>query len=533
MRQRNTSRLLAGLVAARLLVVLAGGGPIGALAQEADDADGFADSPPALAAPAPNPDPDPALNPNGDPVLLLAANDPLPARVARLLPELGLTPGQLGIYVRRVDESAPRLLFNADWPRPPASVEKVITSIVALDLLGPNHRWTTSLYRTGDIVDGVVQGDLIVKGYGDPYLTNDAYAGLIRNLRSRGIHTIAGDLVLDGSQLAPPAAGRDDFDGAGIKPYNALPAALSVNRQVTEVVIYHDRPSGRVGAYTDPPLSGVDLINRVTLVPGPCQGRNHRLAIAQQEPPGERPQIIVSGTFAGDCPDERIQRLILSPEQHAASAFHALWGQLGGRIDGRIRLGELPAGAVPLVQTQSRPLGELVRDINKLSNNLTARMVFLGLGLARDGPPASEESARAALTDWLSGHGFDFPELFVENGSGLSRQSRVGAGSLGVLLAWAWQQPWMPELLASLPIVGVDGTMARRLRAEPIAGHAHIKTGTVRDASCIAGFVLDQYGDRWVVVVLVNALPGRTLPAWTGHAVHHEVLRWVYEGAPP
>lgn len=490
-------------------------------ASEAADDGGGAPTPEAIAYPTKAPT-----------AAFTDEGDPLPGRVAQLLPELALDPSQISIFVQHVDETAPRLAVLPSTPRIPASVMKVVTSIAALDLLGPNRRWSTAVYRSGDIQDGTLHGDLIVKGYGDPYLTNDAYAGLIRGLRARGLHTIAGDLIFDGSALAPPEGGRNDFDGSGQSPYNALPDALSVNRQVTEVVIYPESASGRVGAYTEPPLSGVDLINEATLVQAPCQARSHRLGVKVSEPAGARPAITITGTFASECPDERFGRLILSPEQHAASAFHALWRQLGGRIDGRVRLGELPAGAVLVTESQSRTLGELVRDINKRSNNLSARLTFLALGRDEGGPPGTPAAARAAVDAWLAANGFDFPELVIENGSGLSRSARIAAGSLGKLLVWGYRQPWMPELMASLPIVGVDGTMARRMRHEPIAGRAHIKTGTVRDASCIGGYVLDANGERWAVVVFVNAPPGGTLPAWAGHAIHHEVLRWVYEGAP-
>jgi len=456
----------------------------------------------------------------------------LPAAVDAVLPELALDPSQVSVYVRRVDADRPRLAVAADRPRVPASVMKLVTSIAALDLLGPTYRWHTEVYRTGDLRDGQLIGDLIIKGYGDPYIGNDAFAGLIRALRAKGVGTIAGDLIFDLSQLAPPEGERGDFDGGAERAYNALPAALNVNRQVTDLVVYYDKPSDRVGIYTDPPLSGVDLVNEATVVQAPCKGRYHRLRVKFTEPENARPRLEVAGTFASECPDEHVPRLILSPEQHAASAFHALWRQQGGRIEGRVRLGERPADAVLVHSAASPPLDELLRDLNKTSNNLMARLIFLTLGTETGTVPGTPEKSRAVVGDWLAGIGVEADGIFIDNGSGLSREARLTARTLGELLVYAWQQPWMPELLASLPIAGVDGTMARRLRYEPIQGRAHLKTGTLRDASCIAGHVLDKDGRRWVVVVLVNAVEGQTLQAWRGHAVHHAVLRWVFDGAP-
>ncbi len=503
--------------------------------------------------------------------------------MAALLPELTLEASQVSAYVRQVHAEQPVLAVDAARARIPASTIKLVTSIAALDLLGPDHQWRTEVLRTGEVIDGRLEGDLIIKGYGDPYLSTEAYAALIRAVRAKGIRHIAGDLAFDNSHLVAPTAARGDFDGAAQRSYNALPAALSLNRQVTNVLLYADRERGGVGVYTEPPLSHLTIINNAALVEAPCQGRHHRLNVHFSEPPAttaaeqsdtagdasgvsvtgvgdsgppelapadalalpvatgttasteaatpDGPKLTISGTFASECAEERIPRLILSPEEHAAAAFDALWRDLGGTLGGRVRAAPTPANAEVFHSAYSQPLQTVLERVNKWSDNLMARMVFLALGVAHAGPPGSLEKAREALTIWLTDKGFSFPELVVDNGSGLSRDSRMAAGSLGELLVWAYHQPWMPELMASMAIMGVDGTLAQRMRNEPIQGRAHMKTGTVRDASCIAGYVLDPDGRRWVVVVLVNALPGQRLVAWHGHAVHHALLRWVIDGA--
>jgi len=511
----------------------------------------------------------------------------LPPEVATLLPELTLQPSQISAYVRRVDDAQPLLAFNAEQPRVPASTTKLVTSIAALDLLGPSYQWRTEVLITGQITASTLDGDLYIKGYGDPFLTTEAYAALIRTVREKGIHHIAGNVVFDNSQLVPTTAKRGDFDGAAHKSYNALPAALSLNRQVTYVHLYNDRERGGVGVYTEPPLSHLEIVNNAQVVQAPCRGRHHRLSIAISEPesppgtqqavqtaasptaapgaespagagdigapeplPADEPapplpapmapadpndsgiaRLTITGNFASECPDETIPRLILDPEQHAAAAFDAIWRDLGGRIDGRVVAAPTPDDAEVFHIAYSQPLHEILRTVNKWSDNLMARMIFLGLGVDYAGRPGSVEQSREALWHWLAERGFSFPELVIDNGSGLSRDTRIAAASLGELLTWSYQQPWMPELMASLSIMGVDGTLTKRMRKEPIEGRAHMKTGTVRDASCIAGYVLDPQGQRWVVVVLVNALPGQTLQAWRGHAVHHALLRWVFDGA--
>lgn len=464
--------------------------------------------------------------------LAARANADLPARVDAVLDELALDPSQLSVYLQRVDRAAPRLTFNAEVARVPASVVKLVTTMAALDLLGRDHRWPTEVYTTGTLEQGRLDGDLIIKGHGDPYLSSNAYTELLRALREKGIAHIGGDLVIDASALEPAQAERGDFDGAGRSTYNALPAALSVNRQATQIHVYQDRARGRVGVYTDPPLSGVEIANTATLVEAPCSARHHRVQVRLSESADALLRIEVDGQFASQCPDERISRLLLTPEQHAASAFHALWRQLGGRVEGRIRVGKRPDAALLLHRAQSPPLSRLIRDLNKWSDNLMARLMFLSLGGDEPGRPATLAAARARLATWLDANGIDATGAFVDNGSGLSRETRLSARSLGQLLVFGYRQAWMPELVASMAIAGVDGTMRRRLRHEPIAGRAHLKTGTLRDASCIAGYVLDAEGRRWALVVMVNAIPGQRLAAWHGHALHHALLRWVHQGPP-
>jgi len=217
----------------------------------------------------------------------------LPAPVAALLPELTLDASQIGAYVRAVDSDAPRLAVNAEVPRIPASTIKLVTSIAALDLLGPGYQWRTEALIDGEVIAGTLEGDLAIKGYGDPFLSTEAYAGLIRSLRQKGIRHIAGDLIFDNSHLVAPTASRGDFDGAAQRSYNALPAALSLNRQVTYVHLYNDRERGGVGVYTEPPLSHLDIVNNATIVKAPCQGRYHRLSVGFSGPRPRAPAMSV------------------------------------------------------------------------------------------------------------------------------------------------------------------------------------------------------------------------------------------------
>ena len=451
---------------------------------------------------------------------------PLPAPIAGEMRENKLPEADASLYVLKVGESAPRLALNPTTPRLPASVIKLLTTAAALDTLGPTFTFNTEAYATGTLTKGRLSGDLVIKGYGNPELSTKDLWGLLEALRRRGVETVSGDIVLDSNYFGPPEEGRGDFDGKPTAAYNALPQGLSVNQQLTEVDM-DVGPDRSIRVHTDPPLANVELRNELRLVQAPCQRKHHSPTVTVFQDDG-RDVIRLSGPFAAQCEADQAELLVLDPQRHAAGAVEALWRDLGGKLEGQVRVGTVPPGASLLHEVHSRPLGELVRDINKPSNNLMTRTLLLTLGAKRLGPPGTPAKGQTAVRDWLAEAGLDFPELALDNGSGLSRDAAISAQSLGRLLDYMYHRPTMPEYLASLSVVGVDGTMRKRLRGSPVKGHAHIKTGTVRGASGIAGYVLDRQGDRWVVVALMD---GKTLNTWSAHAVQDALLTWVYRGA--
>jgi D-alanyl-D-alanine carboxypeptidase/D-alanyl-D-alanine-endopeptidase (penicillin-binding protein 4) len=169
---------------------------------------------------------------------------------------------------------------------------------------------------------------------------------------------------------------------------------------------------------------------------------------------------------------------------------------------------------------ESRPLAEVIRDINKFSNNVMARQLFLTIGAETLKQPANIERAQRAVGDWMVSRGLDRREFVLENGAGLSRVERLTSAGLARLLVTAFNSPLMPELMSSLPIVGVDGTMRKRAGA---AGFAHIKTGLLADTRAIAGYVLAASGRRYAIVAFVNhPNAGATQGALDA------LLHWVY-----
>ncbi len=454
---------------------------------------------------------------------LAGAGSPLPTEIERVLRLQQLDPADLSLYVRDVTQDQPRIDFNGQVPRAPASTIKLLTSIVALGQLGPNFRWQTRAWLGGQLVDGRVAGDLIIQGGGDPSLRLEDLWRFLWELRARGLKTIGGDLVIDNSAFAPPDSTREAFDGKGKSPYNALPIAFSVNQQVSTVELRLDPGGKTLRAYLDPPIGQVALRNQLRIVQGPCQAKHHRVHVAVDTAAPD--DLTLSGTFASGCGQDSIAGLFLDPVQQAGNAVLALWEGLGGTLEGHLREGVRPRPAVLFHTYASPELPVILRDINKWSNNLIARTLFLTLGMERFGPPATPAKGEAAAKEWLAAQGLVFTELVVENGSGLSRFDRISTESMGRLLAWAYVNPGMSELIASLPILGVDGTLYRRLKREPVRGHGHLKTGTMAGATGLAGYVDDRQGRRWIMVSLIN---NTRLQTWRGKAVEEAVLRWLY-----
>ncbi|MFT4267692.1 MAG: D-alanyl-D-alanine carboxypeptidase/D-alanyl-D-alanine-endopeptidase [Xenophilus sp.] len=393
----------------------------------------------------------------------------------------------------------PRLAWRTQAPVNPASIMKLVTTYAALDLLGPAYTWRTPVYTDGRLIDGTLHGNLYLRGQGDPKLVVERLWLLLRRVQGLGIREIAGDIVLDRSAFETTVEGDPAaFDGEPLRPYNASPDALLVNFR-SVVMTFTPRPDGQFAQVSyDPPLAGVALQPAVPLAAGACGDWRAALRPELADPL----RIGFAGALPAACGEKTWALAYADPRSHALRAVAGVWGQMGGLLRGQVRDGTVPAGLQPAFEFESPPLAEVVRDINKFSNNVMAQQLFLTLGLTQR-RRGSFEAARAAVRQWWTeriGTGEGVPTL--ENGAGLSREGRISAAELGRMLQVAWKSPAMPELLASLPAVGVDGTLRKRqIRS---GGSAHLKTGSLRDASGIAGYVDGASGRRWVLVAIAN-----------------------------
>lgn len=457
--------------------------------------------------------------------LALGARENLPPEVAQALARAGVPLSNVALTVQSVDAARPSLSLNAQTPMNPASVMKLVTTFAAFEILGPTFNWRTEVYLGGPLKDGVLQGDLILKGYGDPQLTFEKFWLLIHELRARGVREIRGDLVLDRSYFAldgtyDPAG----FDNEPTRPYNVGADALMLNYKTARFNFRPQPASNSVQIIFEPPLAAVDIDNQLGLSKGACGNWRHALNFTMSETDG-RTQLHFRGNYPIECGERNWNIALFTHQRFMWSVFKAMWQQAGGVLRGSVRDGLMPPNAIPFVLRESPPLPDVLRDMNKFSNNAIAKQVFLTLGAEALQMPGRYDRSAMVVRDWLNVRGTPMPDLILENGSGLSRNERISAADLLSLLIAAYRSPLMPEFISTLPLVARDGTMQRRLKAAGVAGQAHVKTGSLDNVRSIAGFVLDQRGQRSAFVFIVNH-PN----ASATREAQDALLRWLYQG---
>ncbi len=389
---------------------------------------------------------------------------------------------------------------RAQAPVNPASVMKLVTTYAALDLLGPGHTWTTPVYTDGPVKDGVLQGNLYLQGGGDPKLVTERLWLLMRRIQGLGIRRIAGDIVLDRRAFQLPPVDPGAFDGEPLRPYNAAPDALLLNFKSVVMSFTPDPSNGVAQVAVEPPLGGVALPTSVPLAPNGngCGDWRGGLKADFSDPL----RIRLPGAYPAACGERSWPVAYAAPDRFAERAVQGMWLAVGGQLDGQVRDGAVPAGLSPRLVWPSVPLPEVVRDVNKFSNNVMAQHLLLSLALNTGNGPATFESARQRVAGWWRERvGADLPLPEVDNGAGLSRTARTTAQALGRLLRSAYATGHMPELMASLPLSGHDGTLRRSQNA---VGLAHLKTGSLNEVNALAGYVHGTQGKRLVFVAIVN-----------------------------
>ncbi len=416
---------------------------------------------------------------------------------------------------------APRLSHRADASSNPASVMKLVTTYAALDTLGPGYTWKNRVYVDGLVgqngQSGVLDGNLVIRGSGDPKLVLERIQDLFAKVRAKGVREVRGDIILDRSIFTVPDKNPADFDDEPLRPYNAAPDGLLINFKSLIFTFTPDAASQRVLITSEPPIAGVDIPTEMPLSAGACGNWRSALQADFATPH----KVSFAGRFAGACGPQVWAVAYNEPRAYAGRVIEAMWRASGGALTGKVREDATPRSARALLTAESLPLVDIIADVNKFSNNVMAQQVFLTLSLSAKalatatasnpvaprsaimaGEAATLATSREVVQRWWRSTISADDAPTIDNGSGLSRTDRITAQALSRLLQAAYASPFMPELMSSLPITGVDGSLRRnRLKTQ---GSAHLKSGTLRDVVGVAGYVLATSGRRYVLVMIVN-----------------------------
>jgi D-alanyl-D-alanine carboxypeptidase/D-alanyl-D-alanine-endopeptidase (penicillin-binding protein 4) len=428
-----------------------------------------------------------------------------------------------------------RISHRAGEAMNPASAIKLLTTSAALELLGPQHTWRTTVLAEGSLQGQLLKGHLVLRGGGDPKLVIERLQAMLAQVQASGIKAIEGDIVLDRSLWRVPAVHPGQFDGEPLKPYNAQPDALLVNFKSMVLTFSPEPERGRAAVRIEPALAGVEVDESVPLARGArCEDWRASVQAVFDQPQ----RVSFRGAYPASCGERGWPTAYAEPDSFAARTIEAAWRSLGGGLSGRVReaspaetavlarsgtLGGSPAAL--RLDAPSLPLLDIVQDINKFSNNVMAQQVFYTLGQRAQGvqgTPGTPEAARAVLLDWWRERQPHSELPLIDNGSGLSRTQRISARALGELLQRMAASPVADALLASLPVAGVDATMRQRARA--VAGQAWLKTGSLRGVSAIAGYAQASGGRRYVVVGVINHDN-----ASAGRAALDALVQWVVQ----
>jgi D-alanyl-D-alanine carboxypeptidase/D-alanyl-D-alanine-endopeptidase (penicillin-binding protein 4) len=418
--------------------------------------------------------------------------------------------------------------INADELMSPGSIMKLVTTFAALEILGPTHHWDTDFLTDGKLVGDTLEGNLYVRFGGDPKLTLERLWSTLRELRGMGITTINGDLVLDGSYFRvdegfPLFADNGDNPHA---PFLVEPSAYLSNLNLLHFQVRADERGTQ--AWSTPNLAEVMIDNRViATAEAPCPSRRN----FDWEPifhDDNRVTVRVTGELPQGCRTTSYLSL-LPHDQYSASLIRSLLEETGVALTGSHSKGVTPEEARLVLKTTSPDLVTMVRDINKWSSNVMARQMLLTIGAENrlDGEDDDRVAGIRVIYQWMEKKGINTAGMVIDNGAGLSRHGRITARQGARLLQHAWNSPFAADLMASLPIIAMDGTMARRLRNTGMDGSGRIKTGYLEDVRSIAGFTRDEHNTTWAVVGMVN-----NDPAWNGQAVLDRILYSLHYRPP-
>jgi D-alanyl-D-alanine carboxypeptidase/D-alanyl-D-alanine-endopeptidase (penicillin-binding protein 4) len=495
-----------------------------------------------------------ALLINCDFLPLAYGEEILPKGVKKALQAFKMPETAVAFHVIPITLSPPQtqqFSWRAQSPMNPASTIKLLTTISAIDLLSPQYRWKTNVYATNPIEQGVLNGNLIWQGQGDPKFVPEELSKIMADLRQLGINEINGNLVFDRSAYSPSVKKTAPEDGEASRTYNVPPDALLYSFQTLSFKI--SNISGEPQITYTPRIAGLHIKNQLKSSKDSCADWTKSMKAEVHQVNPDEWNASFSGKFSINCPDTPWNIVALSSNDFLKQGIITAWEDAGGTwkktpdaLDGQVA-----SHLKPLVSHQGILLADAVKDTNKYSNNVMARQIFLTIGLEKGNKPVTTDESSRIIKDWLKRSNLQFPELVLENGSGLSNIERISPQSMTSLLNFAAHSKNSEVIVNSLPIAGVDGTMKHRLlsrlkklwegNSSELAFHpdttlpstlqksgAYMKTGTLQTVRAVAGYVVSKSGKVYAVSSIIN----HPNAAMGGSGVNDAVISWTLDDCP-
>lgn len=435
-----------------------------------------------------------------------AADAPLAGRLEALLTSK-VRNGSWGAMVVSLTRGDTLFAANAGLSLNPASTLKLYTTALAFEQLGPDHRFTTDVLRQGTVANGVLEGNLFLRGGGDPALSRRHFSGdgnapmraLARQVANAGIRRITGDVVGDDRAFEAKPVPDGWLQRYLHASYAARVSALSLNENLVQVVVTPGRAGQPGEVRLEPATTAFRVTNASTTR---AQSRGGQLVVTG----GEDGVIRVRG-WIGASSAARVYGLVVpEPARFTTGAFVRALRDAGVQVDGAARIGPTPPSAVRVTSLPSPPLAELAGIMNRESINHYAELIFRNA--ARQASPTGVGSAsmgNALLRDFMQLRvGSEPGDVFAADGSGLSSLDRVTARSLVQLLSYAHHAPWSRHFHESLPVAGREETLRLRMRQTPAQGNLHAKTGTTNDVVALSGYVSSRAGEVLAFAFLYN-----------------------------
>ena len=443
----------------------------------------------------------------------------LPQAIEGFIKKSTIPKKDMAIYIKQVGKDVPVLAaLNETTLKTPASVIKVLTTYAAVLKLGFDYHFPTKFYTMGLIQNGVLDGDLIVKGYGDPTLNSKDLEKIVEKIKQKGIKRITGNIVIDRSFFRVSTKNSSGFDEHPYSAYNAMPDAMMYNERISTICIVPSKNNvSKKGAD-----ASYEVINQLKTVNKPCRGRYSwpgvKIDTAQATP-----KIYLKGKISNHCSKQNICQVVTKPY---LSFYYALKDKLkkeGVVVEGNMRLRKVPQMAKPLFTHYSRSLEKIISKTAKKSNNLYARHLLLTLGAHVYSAPATLDKGRRAVEQILRNKGALTQDgLEIDNGCGLSRTAKLSAKMLADMYADAYKR-YGDRWMQTLSIAGVDGTIKKRFRGTAVKNRAWMKTGTLKRTKNISGYVKDASGQLYEVVILVQSKRGN----WRASQLQNDIIKWL------